>query len=100
VWHADERGSRPAAARMRWRQAAVGSRAHVGAGESEAPTCGPAQRVGPSHKERSEGREGDRWAWFSNLNQIERFKPFELDSTQHWPSQTPKIQNKIWLESS
>jgi hypothetical protein len=70
AWRAHERGSRLAAVRTRRRRAAVGRCARVEAGEREAPTSGLAWRVGPSHREREEGREGGTWAQFSNLIQI------------------------------
>jgi hypothetical protein len=60
----------------------AGSPGDAGAQQGrEMPIGGPARRVGPSCREREEGREGDRWARFSNLSQIQRFKLFELDST-------------------
>jgi hypothetical protein len=34
----------------------------------EAPTGGPARRVGPRRRDREEGREGDRWARFFKFN--------------------------------
>jgi hypothetical protein len=34
----------------------------------EASTGGPARRVGPRRRDREEGREGDRWAWFFKFN--------------------------------
>jgi hypothetical protein len=58
AWRAHERGSRPAVARTQRRRVTVRRRACAGAGEREAPTSGPAQRVGPSRRESEEGREG------------------------------------------
>jgi hypothetical protein len=37
-------------------------------GGREAPTGGPAWRVGPRRRDREEGREGDRWARFFKFN--------------------------------